>query len=84
MSVGYRVHWKDCLRGYYRAETDPEELITSATNGPGYPDPDDTVTVYKRRQSGDIRPFEGMHITPEQIIETLTWAEFTARHGETT
>jgi len=70
--------WVDCVPGYSCCDT-PQELIDYFTER-GEPTADDTVVVFEGRQV-DTGPDGEPTALPHRAIETLTWAEFTARHA---
>lgn len=72
--------WEDCVPGYSSAAT-PEQLIAYFTRSGMEPTATDTVIIFDGQQVDT--GFDGEPTTvPDTIIETLTWAEFTARHQE--
>jgi hypothetical protein len=73
--------WEDCIRGYSCYST-PEGLIAYfADNSRPEPADDETVVIFDGWQA-DTGFDDEPTAVPERIIETLTWAEFTARYEE--
>ncbi|KIF66276.1 hypothetical protein HY68_36845 [Streptomyces sp. AcH 505] len=74
--------WEDCIRGYSCYST-PESLITYyAESGRSGMVPDaERVIIFEGWQT-DTGFDDEPTAVPEQIIETLTWAEFRARYEE--
>ena len=73
--------WEDCIRGYSCFST-AESLLTYFTDrSRPTPAADETVVIFDGWQADSGFDDEPTAV-PERIIETLTWAEFVARHEE--
>jgi hypothetical protein len=73
--------WQDCVRGYSAAGS-PEALIRYFTHRArdGVVGPADTVVVFAGTWTG-TGPEGEPCVVPVEVVETLSWAEFVARHA---
>lgn len=71
--------WSDCMRGYSCCG-DAESLIAYFSGHAGEPLDSETVVIFEGHRCGNDPDGEALAI-PERLIETLTWAEFTAREA---
>lgn len=74
--------WEDCIRGYSCYST-PEGLLAyfNESGRRGMVSADEPVVIFDGWQA-DAGFDDEPTAVPESVIETITWAEFTARYDE--
>lgn len=70
---------KPCERGY-SCEASPEALIGYFRDHSVTPGGGDSVIIFEGEQTGTGLDWEPLAV-PSRVLETLTWAQFTARHA---